>query len=261
MKKILSLILGFSALAAAAVVQPEMQVVTFFTEGSDKYEDGSVVLDNECYALVWSKDGQFDGLTPDGQAKGETEKVVYIGSLAKGGRCRVVEFHIVGGFTGGSFELWALDTRIFKNGAIVSVGSPVKGEDGSEKYVITHAAQVPDAKIAVSTFGASAPTTVNTAEGSSVDGSTVDLASVQPPQITDFKVDGDYVRLELANVQPGLNYSVVGSKTSTFENTSEGGLTTAVDASKILVILPKPADDAAFFKGSVKSGNGKDSVK
>lgn len=262
MKKILSMILGISALAAVAVEQPEMQVITFFTEGSDKYEDGSEVLDNECYALVWSKDGQFDGLTPDGQAKGENEKVVYIGSLAEGGKCRVVEFHILGGFTGGSFELWALDTRIFKEGEVLSVGAPVKDEDGNEKYVITHAAQVPDAKIAVSTSAASAPTTVNTKEGSSVDDSTVDLASIPQPKIEDFKMDGDFVRLELSNVQPGVNYSAIGSSTPTFETKSEGGPTTAVGAGKrLLVITQKPDGNAAFFKGSVKSGNGKDSAK
>ena len=43
-------------------------LITFSTNGAepDRYADGQIVLDGECYALVWSKDGVFDGLKADG---------------------------------------------------------------------------------------------------------------------------------------------------------------------------------------------------
>ena len=42
-------------------------VATFSTPGPDRYADGTVVADGECYALVWSPKGStFAGFSADG---------------------------------------------------------------------------------------------------------------------------------------------------------------------------------------------------
>ena len=67
MKKLL--LMAFAALAGLAFGQGDDDVsVVFSTEGPDRYMDGSVVLDGECYALVWSTDGVFEGFSADGAA-------------------------------------------------------------------------------------------------------------------------------------------------------------------------------------------------
>ena len=63
MKKIL---IAASAIASAlALTAAEYASVSFQTTGPDKYADGETVLDGECYALVWTADGVFEGLNVD----------------------------------------------------------------------------------------------------------------------------------------------------------------------------------------------------
>ena len=67
----------------------EDQVLRFSTPGPDRYADGSVVRDGECYALVWSPKGQaFAGFNADGTAVSANDRVVLAASLAKDGKCR-----------------------------------------------------------------------------------------------------------------------------------------------------------------------------
>ena len=55
-------------LGAACFGGADDELITFSTNGSeqDRYADGQVVLDGECYALVWSQDGAFEGINADG---------------------------------------------------------------------------------------------------------------------------------------------------------------------------------------------------
>ena len=50
--------------------------ISFSTKGPDTYLDGSVVLDGECYALVWSKDGVFDGFNAKGECIDALDRIV-----------------------------------------------------------------------------------------------------------------------------------------------------------------------------------------
>ena len=55
MKKIL-FVFGAFALAFAATAELDT-LITFSTKGPDTYLDGKTVMDGECYALVWTKNG------------------------------------------------------------------------------------------------------------------------------------------------------------------------------------------------------------
>lgn len=68
--------------------------VSFSTQGPDRYADGSVVLDGECYALVWSADGEFNGFSADGSCVDGEDRVVLLAPVARGGRCPPVLFQI-----------------------------------------------------------------------------------------------------------------------------------------------------------------------
>ena len=244
MKKLLSMMVGLAAGIAFGVEVPAVQVVTFSTQGDETYADGTPIADGECYALVWSANETFGGIDANGNAKVAGDQVLYIGTFAKGG-CQTVVFQIADGYkgiTGGYFDLWLLDTRVFENGAVKSIGKAANGS-----VIVTHAAKAIEASVKVAS--GVAPATVG-GIGAVVAGPTVDLAGIQPPTITQFKVDGDYVVLEMANVMPGVNYSAVGANTPGFDNPSEGKTSTAT-GDKITVIMPKTGDKG-FFKGITK---------
>lgn len=139
MKKIL--VAGLvGLLAAATFAGKDNVVVTFYTNGPDKYADGSQVLDGETYALVWTKDGAtFQGIKADGTAVGDN-KVVLKAPVAKGGKCPFIKFEIdeeyaEQNFKGGTWGVYLLDTRTFaatlgadgKPVATGALGSAVNG--------------------------------------------------------------------------------------------------------------------------------------
>lgn len=118
MKK--SLFVALTLVSAFAFGEVDDTVITFSTPGPDKYADGSTVLDGECYALVWTKDGAtFGGLTADCKPVSSTDKVVLIAPAAEGGRCPTIVFEInakyaAANYQGGTYAVYLLDTRIGK---------------------------------------------------------------------------------------------------------------------------------------------------
>ena len=71
-------------------------LVSFSTNGAepDRYADGEVVMNGECYALVWSSDGVFEGLNADGTPIDPNDRVVLVAPVAKNGHCPEVTFQI-----------------------------------------------------------------------------------------------------------------------------------------------------------------------
>lgn len=250
MKTVLSIFTGMAAGAVFAVGQPEVQVVTFSSQGTDTYEDGSAVLDGECYALVWSPDGQFGGIDGNGGAKREGDKVVYIGDFAKDGRCRSVEFHVANGYFTeyerkkvGKFALWVLDTRVFKDGEQTSFGK----QDGGG-VIVSYAAPAAEAVVAAS-FGAGAPGAI-TGTGAQAGQSTTDLANLQPPVIDGpyFEKDASgaqHVRIGLKKTVPGAKYAILGADNVMMKGAKEGVVTTGT-GEDLTVIAP----DTGSFKGN-----------
>lgn len=227
MKKIVSMVMGLAAGVAFAVEQPDVQIVTFSSQGADKYADGTTIRDGECYALVWTKNETFGGITPKGAPRNSEDKVLYIGALAKDGKCPYVEFHVAkscfkDGETGGKFGLWVLDTRVVLNGEVQSFGwSEGKG-------VVSYAAPASDAMVAVS-FGAVTPGAI-IASGVAVNGSTT-AEDVVPPEIDDIQIAQDAagvsrVQIGLKNTVFGAKYSIIGSEAVTMENARKGAVST-----------------------------------
>lgn len=132
MKK--SLFVALTLVSAFAFGEVDDTVITFSTPGPDTYADGSTVLDGECYALVWTKDGAtFGGLSVDCKPLVATDKLVLVAPVAQGGRCPTIVFEInadyaAANYQGGSYSVYLLDTRIGK-------GKLAKIENGLPKVV------------------------------------------------------------------------------------------------------------------------------
>lgn len=248
MKKIVSILAGLAAGAAFAVEQPEVQVVSFSSQGTDYYADGKTsVLDGECYALVWSKDGVFEGIAGDGSPKDPNDKVVYVGAFAKDGKCKYVEFHVANDYaTEGKFDVWVLDTRVFKDGEIVSWGK-------NGKMIVTAAAKANEASVAVAS-GAAAPSGMAGLEkGACATEGSVDLDKIEPPVISrlSFDRDGEGNRLAVISFDKtvqGARYSILGAKAPTMKDAQEGAVTTGT-GEPMSIIAPKFGN---FYRAVVK---------
>ena len=246
MKSLIATIAGLTVGMLFAAEVPPVQVITFSTQGPDKYADGSLVLDGECYALVWSSDGVFEGIGVDGKALDENDKVVYIGEFAKDGKCDPVAFQIADdAFAGGAFELWVLDTRVIDNGVVTKVGKT--------SGVVTRAAK---ATAAVVKADSSAPSEATGIEGGAITAvPSINPADVPLPKIAGIAFDRDasgneVVVLEIENTRVGVNYTVESGDTPSMYAAAEGKVTSGNNG-KIKVIVPKRGD-TGFFKGKVK---------
>ncbi len=95
-------------------------LISFSTKGPDLYSDGTVVADGEVYALVWSKDGVFEGFSADGKPLDPKDKVVLAAPLAKGGRCPSVLFQVsansIPESSYGRYAVYLFDTRVAVDG-------------------------------------------------------------------------------------------------------------------------------------------------
>lgn len=118
MKKVLLGLCALSAAIAGASIKDSL--IAFSTKGPDCYRDGTRVLDGECYALVWSADGVFEGVAADGSPVDPKDAVVLTAPVAQGGRCPEVVFEIddrkAAAYAGGEFAVYLLDTRVTANG-------------------------------------------------------------------------------------------------------------------------------------------------
>ena len=84
MKRLMTM-LGVAGMAVASFAAVDDTLISFSTPGPDKYADGTDVLPGEVYALVWSADGQFDGIKADGTTVDPADKVVLLAGVAKQG--------------------------------------------------------------------------------------------------------------------------------------------------------------------------------
>ena len=70
----LALLAGMQAEALSSI---QDRLLRFSTPGPDRYADGSLVLDGECYALVWSPKGTaFAGFNADGTVVSSNDRIV-----------------------------------------------------------------------------------------------------------------------------------------------------------------------------------------
>ena len=239
----------------------EDRVLRFSTPGPDRYADGSIVRDGECYALVWSPAGQaFSGFNADGAPVSSSDRVVLAGALAQGGRCRDAIFQIPAAeyseLKGGEWAVCLVDTRNL-------AGEPIGTQNGKPLRVnrwgiISGAVEITSAASArprLLTSGmqssSAADTTGRTRSGAS--GARANILSavppnLAPPRITDIEVGDGEVWLAVEGTAPYLSYTIISGekpndlKTDYFSETVDG------DAKAEILIGTPESPKRRFFR-------------
>ncbi len=207
MKKI-ALLLAAAAMSAGVFAELP-SYVKFASTGPDKYADGSLVLDGEVYALVWTKTGAtFAGFNADGTVvDAENNKLISAAAVAINHHCPTVMYMLTGTnsvlATAGSFSVYLFDTRVRAADGTTSVGGVTAG-----------------AVTAINATSAAAATV-------QCGGKTKVEESVQPegyvqtavpadapnPRITAINVVGGQVIVKVADTKPYLQYGISAGKT------------------------------------------------
>lgn len=240
MKK-LTLMMGVAGLALASLAAVNDTLISFSTPGPDTYLDGTKVRDGECYALVWSQDGVFEGVKADGTAVDANDRVVLVAPVAKDGRCPDLVYQVAAAtaeaLEGGRYGVYLLDTRRTVAGETVVGLNP---ETGRLDYVKSYASATDP--IAATDGIASA------AAAKAVDGAAVaEYVEVAKPVVA-IEVTSAVIRLTVTGMSPVADYWV--EKGTSLQNVSEKIADVPADG----VVDVEKTDAAAFFrvKGGIK---------
>ena len=247
MKKLMTMI-GVAGLAFAATAAIDDALLAFSTVGPDKYADGTTVLDGECYALVWTKNGAtFGGIAADGTAVAETDKIVLLAPVAKDGRCPNVLFQIDSAkadeLADGTYGVYLLDTRVVSNGTTKPAGI----KNGKLSLVNGYGLATKATKAGKATAGG-----VTTAEEKDSEGGQVVAAGaaapkdLPQPKITSIKIEGDYVKLTVQNL-PGFMRVSSGADVSA-DDAQGAAQATDGKTDEVILYAPKAAAGSGFFK-------------
>ena len=246
MKKLMTMI-GAVGLAFAASAAIDDALLAFSTVGPDKYADGTTVLDGECYALVWTKNGAtFGGIAADGTAVAETDEIVLLAPVAKGGRCPYVLFQIDSAtadrLADGTYGVYLLDTRVAANGTT----KPAGVKNGKLSLVNGFGLATQATKIGKATGGITTAAEKETAGGESIAVGAAAPKNVQQPKITSIKIEGDYVKLTVQNL-PGYMRVSSGADVSA-DDTQGAAQATDGATDEVILYAPKAAGASGFFK-------------
>lgn len=221
-------------------------MITFSTPGPDKYADGQVVVDGEWYALCWSKDGSFDGITTGCKAIAADEEVVLAAPLAKGGKCPFVAFEFPRNnkYNSGKFSVQLLDTR--KNGqpAASVNGLPAFVKEASIAAVAEKGGAMSVAAVATATAGSVAwvQPTLESGKQAEVDQNLVKILS--------FEIGEANVQVKVEN-QTGATFIVKSGETVDQMNSYKVAPTATVESDTATFVIPK--GNAKFFSvGALK---------
>ena len=211
--------------SALAYGSMQDKLARFSTPGPDRYADGSVVRDGECYALVWSPAGMvFSGFNADGTAVSSRDRVVLAGALALDGRCRDAVFQIPAAeyaeLQGGEWAVCLVDTR-------TTAGVPAGVQDGKPLRVnrwgiISGGVDITEAgssnlRLAAAggaSLASAAPDgTRSVASGARANNLSAVPPNLAPPRITDIEVGDGEVWLAVEGTVPYLYYTIVSGET------------------------------------------------
>ena len=198
------------------------KLARFSTPGPDCYADGTIVVDGECYALVWSPAGTtFSGFNADGTAASSRDRVVLAGALAQNGRCPDAVFQIPAkeyeALAGGKWTVCLVDTRNL-------AGVPTGVRNGKPMRVnrwgiVSGGVNITDAASARPRLAAATPGgTRSSASDSSASAVRANRLSavppnLAPPQITAIEVADGEVWLGVDGTVPYLDYTIISGET------------------------------------------------
>lgn len=215
MKKIISLFLMVLA-SVGAVADVNDVVVGYSSKGLDRYADGSVVRDGECYALIYTKPGAtFAGFKVDGTlVDPNVDDVAAVAPLAKDGACRPVAFVLPSDYVtkhaGEKVAVYLLDTRCAN-------GEPAGLSNGQLVRVNRYSA-VPDAGLSFRASLQSAPSPAMDPRTFCAD-QAADTSAVPVPTITKVEVVDGVMRVHVAKTVGCVTYGLLGgAKPDTLEN-------------------------------------------
>ena len=247
MKKLVTMI-GVAGLAFAATAAIDDALLSFSTVGPDKYSDGTTVLDGECYALVWTKNGAtFGGIAADGTAVSETDEIVLVAPVAQGGRCPNVLFQIDSAtadrLADGTYGVYLLDTRVTADGTT----KPAGVKNGKLNLVNGYGLATEATKVGKATAGGVTTAAEKETEGGqAVAAGAAAPKDVAQPKITSIKIEGEYVRLTVQNL-PG--FMRVSSGADVSANDAQGAAQeTDGKTDEVILYAPKAAGTSGFFK-------------
>ena len=211
-------------ISACAFGSLQDKLARFSTPGPDRYADGSIVRDGECYALVWSPAGTaFAGFNADGTPVSSNDRVVLAGALAQDGKCRDAVFQIPAKeyavLAGGEWAVCLVDTRNL-------AGVPTGTQNG--KPVRVNRWGIVSGGVEITTAASARPRLAATGGTRSVAsdggrGATAlpvranNLSAVPPnllpPQITAIEVGDGEVWLGVGGTVPYLSYTIMSGET------------------------------------------------
>lgn len=229
MKKTIAVLFAMAAAAVFAVGSDDF-LVTFSTPGPDKYADGTEVLDNECYSLVYTV--------------GDVQTRVLTVSAAKNGKCMPVLFVLTAAeaaqFKGGEWGVFLLDTRDFAKDATGKTLSEL--DSNGQPKVVNVTAAVAE--------GITADGIANASATSAVTAGSYDLAAVPTPKVTGIKIVGANVVVTVKDTVPYVGYTLqAGSDVKAFSVPDGAATASGNAAGEIMLVTPK-AEGAQFFKVS-----------
>ena len=199
------------------------KLARFSTPGPDCYADGTIVVDGECYALVWSPAGTtFSGFNADGTPVSSNDRVVLAGELAQDGKCPDAIFQIPAkeyeALAGGEWAVCLVDTRNL-------AGVPTGTRNGKPVRVnrwgiISGGVEITDASSTKPRLAAGGTRSVASDGGCGATALPVRAnrlsavpSNLLPPQITAIEVTDGEVWLAVDGTVPYLDYTIISGET------------------------------------------------
>ena len=202
--------------AACAFGSMQDKLARFSTPGPDRYADGSIVQDGECYALVWSPAGTaFAGFNADGTPVSSHDRVVLAGALAQDGKCRDSVFQIPAAeyeaLKGGEWAVCLVDTRNL-------AGVPTGTRNGKPVRVnrwgiISGGVNITDASSTKPRLAAATGGTRSVASAARATNLSAVPQNLLPPQITAIELTDGEVWLAVDGTVPYLDYTIISGET------------------------------------------------
>ncbi len=239
-------------LAQSACAGLDDKVLVFSSSGTDRYADGTPVLDGECYALVWSPAGQaFAGFNADGTAASPADRVVLAAPLAKDGHCRECLFQVpaeeAAPLEGGTWSVCLVDTR---TAAGVPAGVDANGlpKRVNRWVAVEGGVTVADASRA----GVATPGRRSLARGADAGARATTLsevpASTPQPVITAMDVTGGQAAFLVADTVSYLTYTVESSEELGGFSRDKYADKVDGDATAEIVLATDAPTDCRFFR-------------
>ena len=245
-------------MAHAVFASARDRLLSFSSYGPDRYADGSLVVDGECYALVWSPAGtSFSGFNADGTPVSADDRVILAAPFAEGGKCRECAFQVPDAeykeLKGGEWAVCLVDTRSI-------YGDPLGAKDGRPLRVNSWGIVKSGVKIDASASGGESQ--IASLKGAAASGNRNQSGasparanrrvkvpnSAKKPRITAMDFTGGVVRLTVADTEPYLTYTI--SSGDTPADLAEDYAAEVVDGvsnSQVEIAAPKTAT-RRFFK-------------